>query len=289
VVKHILIFAALIILPIDLFAVTADELREMSADINREKQQSEMRVKTRDAGSLLKADDQTGTTSVNTDRQNEKKMKFRKKDPAVSSPSNNAGARSVPAQPGPVPTGEIIISDAVSSDIKAYGIRIGTWMQGSINRNVSSAEPGLVEITLTADVVGDKRTLKAGTILFAQKQLNNATKRLDMVIQKGITPNGHEFKATGFIFDTSQVSGLPGIISGDNTQSIKRGLNKGVLAAAGAATRMLSNTSIVGSAAGAASGSLTQDRDNLVEQTTEQQLTVYVSPQPVLIRVDQTF
>ena len=288
--KQIVAFAALILLPIDVFGVTADELREMSADINREQQQSEMRAKTSDTGALLKTDDQARSTSVDTNVPKGKIIKkSRKKNGMTSSPSNKGSTGPAPAQPGPVPTGEIIVSDAVSSDIKAYGIRIGTWMQGSISRNVSSAEPGLVEITLTADVVGDKRTLKAGTILFAQKQLNNATKRLEMVIQKGITPNGHEFKATGFIFDTSQVSGLSGIISGDNVQSVKRGLNKGVLAAAGTAARMLSNTSIVGSAAGATSGSLTQDRDNLVEQTTEQQLTVYVSPQPVLIRVDQTF
>jgi hypothetical protein len=286
---------ALFLLPINLFAVTADELRALSSDANREQQASETRVKTSDKGSLLKSDDQgannstdTGTRIFSKQRDDDPLPAKKKKKTTAPATTNNSDTNSSTAAGAPGPSGEIIVSDAVSTEM-SFGIRLGTWIEGNINRNTSSAELGLVEITLTEDVVGTKRTLKSGTLLFAQKQMNTATRRLELLAVKGITPTGKEFKVTGLIFDTLRVSGLAGIVSSDTNKTVSRGMGKGLLAGAGSVAQTLAGANPVGSAAGAAANSMLSDQNNVVEQTTEQQLTIYVSPQPVLIRIDQTF
>lgn len=283
-------------LPIVSSAITGDDLRSMTSDADRNRQESASRAKTKNIGSLV-----NDKSEANSDTQSDKKApkRFTKKrasrgvDPdqknapsATHNPELNA-EYVVPRAGTPAP-GQIV-SDAVAADIRAYGIRLGTWFEATIDRNISSAEPGLVEITLVSDVIGDKRTLNAGTKLFAEKQFNSATKRLELVVVKGITPRGQEFKMAGLVFDTSKNSGLPGIVNADTDKTIKRGAGKGLLAAAGAAARSVGGSNPVGAAAGAASDSVLQDQSNVVEQTTDQKLTIYVSPQPLLVRVEATF
>lgn len=314
-VKVSILAAMLLMLPGTLLAITADELREMSSGLSRDKQDKSTRVKTGDKGSLLNAEGNTAADPAPVETKT-KKRKFSKQQqvkqlPAAPPPPDpvpapiprgyenpnrtrskgTTAASSVDSQPtvySSVNSNDVFVSDAVTP-VKNYGIRIGTWMEGSINRNTSSAEPGLVEIALTADVIGDKRTLKAGTMLFAQKQYNTATGRLEMITQNAVTPSGQEFKVAGLIFDTTKVSGLSGIISNDAKKSVNRGMQKGLLAAAATTVRSLGGASPLAGGVGTAAESMIKDRDSLVDQATEQQITVYVSPQPVLIRVEQTF
>jgi len=298
-VGRYLIIALLILLPIRLYAVSADDLRSMSSDNERDRQARQGRAKTSDLSPLMGSDKSSSDKADNkAPKRFTKKKKTTSTTPVVSSKTSSSvdGGKTTREEQiqaevpiPPVPGQQTMVSDAIKPST-SFGIRLGTWMEGNINRNTSNAEPGLVEITLTADIIGDKKTLKTGTLLFAQKQFNASTKRLEMMVQKGITPSGQEFKIAGLIFDTQKVSGLSGIVDMDNANSVKRGASKGLIAAAGtAAAKSAAGATPFGSAASASVDSVLQDQSNVVEQTTGQQLTIYVSPQPLLIRVDQTF
>lgn len=269
------------------YGVTPDELRALSTDSDQQQRARDARAKTNDLGALVP----TPTPAVRSrslDRY------------STVSPDSGSGATTTPVGPrrssndattvGDGVSDGHMVSDAVPIDVnRPYGIRIGTWMQGTISRNISSAEPGRVEIRLTSDVVGDKHTLHAGAQFFAQKQVNAATKRLEIAIQNGIAPDGHEFKMTGLIYDLQKVSGLTGIINIDNDSIVKRGTGKGLLAAAQGAARTMAGGNAVASAGSAGLDSVLQDESRIVDQSTEQKLTIYVAPQPVLIRVEETF
>lgn len=294
-----LIIVLLLLLPTRSYAVSADDLRSLSSDNERDRQARQGRAKTNDLSPLIDSGKDSSDKAIKKVPKRFMKKKTTTSSPQVVStkPSSSVDGISTALKEQvqaevpipPVPGQQTIVSDAIKPST-SFGIRLGTWMEGNINRNTSNAEPGLVEITLTADTVGDKKTLKEGTILFAQKQFNPATKRLEMMVQKGITPSGQEFKIAGLIFDTQKVSGLSGIVDMDNASSVKRGASKGLIAAAGtAAAKSAAGATPFGSAASATVDSVLQDQSNVVEQTTGQQLTIYVSPQPLLIRVDQTF
>jgi hypothetical protein len=79
----------------------------------------------------------------------------------------------------------------------------------------------MIELRLSKDATGDKRTLSAGTLIYASKILNGGTKRLELTTVKGITPDGHEFIVKGQIFDIQKVSGLNGIMVLDKEQIAK--------------------------------------------------------------------
>ncbi len=290
----------LLCVPVLVHAVTADDLRNMSSDIDRDQQASSSRAKSDDLQSLIGEEDKNVTPAkkdhtTKPGRKHFKKVHENGKSvPPAAAPAASAARATATLSPEPetshqpVPGSQSMISDAVQP-VKSFGIRLGTWIEGKIDRNTSNAEPGSVEITLTGNVVGDKKTLKAGTILFGPKQLNNATKRLEIMVDHGITPDGVEFDCKGSVYDTHKVSGLQGIIDYDKDSMVKRGASKGALSAASAAARNLAGNTPAGAAIGGASDSMINDQSNIVEQQTSQQPTIYVGPQPLLIRIDKTF
>jgi hypothetical protein len=299
VIRRFIIALFLVLLPVHLlYAVTADDIRALSNDNDRDLQASQGRAKTSNLDTLVDPDNNAAPKEKKNDKIAPKR--FTKKKEKKKSASAAAAGSAIKSDKSkeqvrvetplpPVPGQQTMVSDAIKPS-NAFGIRLGTWMEGSINRNTSNAEPGLVEITLMAEVVGDKKTLKPGTLLFAAKQFNSATKRLEMQVQKGITPDGHEFQLNGLVFDTQKVSGLSGIVDMNNAESVKSGASKGLIAAAGAAAQVAGGSSpIVGNAASATANSILQDQTSVVEQNTAQQLTIYVNPQSLLIRVDQSF
>lgn len=294
----------LVLLPVRLlYAVTADDLRSLSNDNDRDLRASQGRAKASNLDTLIDPNGNSVDKAKQKGKTAPKSFTKKKKNVSATAAKATAGAAMKSSSNGdklkeqvqvetplpPVPGQQTMVSDAIKPS-NAFGIRLGTWMEGSINRNTSNAEPGLVEITLTAEVIGDKKSLKPGTMLFAQKQFNSATKRLEMKVEKGITPDGHEFQLNGLVFDTQKVSGLSGIVDMNNAESVSRGASKGLIAAAGAAAKVAGGSSpVIGNAASATADSILNDQSNVVEQNTAQQLTIYVNPQPLLIRVDQTF
>lgn len=162
-------------------------------------------------------------------------------------------------------------------------------MPGRLTRTATNTEPGLVEIELTEDVAGDKKTLPAGTLVFARKQYNDGTKRLELQVEKGITPSGLEFALHGLVFDLHKMSGLIGSVSTDTSRVVERGTKKGLLAAGGAAAQQFTGSTPLGAASSAAASSILSESEQAVEEATRPRVTIQVPAQPLLIRVEETF
>lgn len=276
-------------------AITPDELRALTNDAEQQQRARDGRLKSDELGKLvppLKNDERAAPAATHAPSTKYDTTTSAPRAGTSSSAPVTRGAASVAGNTsGSAPefsgSGPIFSDAVVIDNTRLFGVRLGTWMEAHINRDTTSAEPGLVELTVTSDVVGDKKTLPSGSVLFAQKQLNSATKRMELHVQKGITPKGVEFKMNGQVFDLQRVSGLLGIISGDTDASIKRGASKGALAAVSAAARAIPGP--LSQAGGAAVDSVTNDAGRVIDETTEQRLTIYVASQPVMIRVEDTF
>jgi|GEM_PF-6505511 len=286
-------------------AVTADELRGAAADKDREALLRQGRANTGSLGSLLPNDSArsskygTGAKTAVKKLTTKKKRVAKKPDaapapgvlevtgvPEVSGVSNTSNLYTPPPRSSAVSGGQAIVADAVHSTV-AFGVRLGTWLNASLGRNTTSGDSGSVELTLTSDAIGDRRTLPAGTVLFADKALNNITKRMEMVVTHGITPTGLEFEMRGMVFDPQKMPGLAGIYVLDKKEVVARGATKGAIAAVGAAVGTLG-----GGAAGAATHAATQSVLNDANQVTEGnavQAVIYVSPQALIIRVEKQF
>ena len=300
-VKRLLVVFALLS-AMNVNAITPDALREMSANSARDQQARDARLKSDQLDKLVPVsatapvDDAAKIDPAADDKAKKEPTAARVNKYDNTVPAANTKARTVGAASSgeSAPTANATsaapsgFADAVKIDrAHQFGISLGTWLEGRVNRDTTSAEPGLVDITVARDYVGAKKTLPQGTLLFARKQLNRATRRMELYVVRGITPARLEFAMTGLIFDMSKVSGLSGIITGDTEASIKRGASKGALAAVGAAASALQGP--LARAGGAAVGSVASDTERVVDETTEQQLTAYVAAQPVLIRIEESF
>ena len=285
------------------FAITADELRGEAADKDRETALRQNRANTGSMDDLLPSDKApksskygpvSGSTTTKTKKNTTRKTTGSKSVSAVTAApaSGVSGSADLNIYIPPVraanatANGQAIVTDAVQSTV-SFGIRLGSWLSGSLERNTTSAESGSVELNLTSDYIGSRRTLPAGTTLFADKTLNNATRRLELVITHGITPDGQEFDMRGIVFDPNKTPGLAGVYTIDKKEVASRGVTKGAIAAVGAAVGMAS-PGVGTTAANAATQSVLNDA-NQVTDSNAQQAIIYVSPQALIIRVEKQF
>lgn len=297
-------------------AITADELRVMSEEKAREQRQKMGRVNSGELGELVpmgtpKSGKYTNgpesepapapASATSTPKATKGPVVRRSPERTPGSGYTPAVAPAVPAQPAggrfytPPPRSESaggdaatgIVSDAVAPS-NAFGIRLGTWLSGALQRNTTSAETGSVELVITGSVAGTRRTLPAGSVVFAEKVLNTATKRMELVVTRGITPSGQEFDMRGIVFDPRKTPGLAGIFVLDKKQMATGGITKGAIAAVGAAVGSLGGG--VGSeATRAATQSVLSDTGQATDFNNGQQAVIYVSPQDLLIRVESHF
>lgn len=189
-----------------------------------------------------------------------------------------------------VPAKYVTYSDAVEPDNKKYyGIRRGTWIKAELRRDINNAEPGDVELYLSQEIYGTKHTLPLDTQLFANKGLNTATQRLDMLTTYAITPSGREFVLKARIYDTFKVSGLVGIIDADDSKIAERGVTSSLAALGTGVLNEVGGGSVVGNALSKGGQSIISDQSNASKLETQQQITIFVAPQPILLRVEETF
>lgn len=182
---------------------------------------------------------------------------------------------------------EANVVDAVAAST-AFGIRTGSWLSASLQRNTTSAETGTVELMLTSSYVGDRRTLPDKTILFAEKTVNGLTRRMELVVTHGITPKGTEFEMRGIVFDPQKTPGLAGVFLLDKKQVASNGLAKGAMAAVGAVIGTI-GAGVRGDATKAATQSVLSDSGQVADYNNTQQAVIHVSPQELLIRVEKQF
>lgn len=281
-------------------AVTADELRGAAAESERDAAERQNRADTGALGALLPTEtapksSKSETPAASPDTPKKRVAKKRAAGASASGVSAGSGTDTKthelntytpPARSSTVASGQSVVTDAVTSTV-AFGIRLGSWLHASLDRNTTSADSGSVELTLKSDFIGDRRTLPAGATLFADKRLNSATKRMELVVTHGITPTGQEFEMRGIVFDPMKTPGLAGAYVVDKKEVMSRGVSKGAIAAVGAAVGMAS-PGVGGTAANAATQSVLNDA-NQVTDGNAQQAIIYVSPQPLIIRVEKQF
>ena len=189
-----------------------------------------------------------------------------------------------------VPIKYVTHSDAVEPDNKKYfGIRRGTWIKAELRRDINNAEPGDVELYLSQEIYGTKHTLPVDTQLFANKGLNTATQRLDMLTTYAITPTGREFVLKARIYDTFKVSGLVGIIDADDSKIAMSGATVSLAALGTGVLNEVGGGSVVGNALSKGGQSIINDQSNASKLETDKQITIFVAPQSILLRVEETF
>lgn len=187
-------------------------------------------------------------------------------------PGRNAGAAKTST--GTLATGQ-----------RMFGISMGTWMRGSLTRQVSSAESGQIEFTLEESVLGKYRDLPAGTIFFSNKSFNSANKRLESVSVTALLPDGEEIQVQARIYGLDQTAGLTGVIQRDREGEFASISTKAAL------NTLSALTPEVDGAAGSAVSDVADGLINTEEKNVQRQPTavITVSPQRCLLKIVKTF
>lgn len=280
-------------------AITADELRGEAADNEHEAAQRKSRADTGALSTLLPEGTPGGTPksskydaggaaagNTRTATKKPKKLTLKRQQSTAASGVSDTADLYIPPPRTSAAGNQAVVTDAVIATV-SFGIRLGSWLNASLDRNTTSADQGSVELTLASDAIGDRRTLPAGSTLFADKTVNNATRRMELVVTHGITPAGQEFQMRGIVFDPLKTPGLAGVYVIDKKAVASNGLMNGAIAAVGAAAGA-ANIGPIGAATNAGAQSVMGDVGQLTASNATQPI-IYVSPQALIIRVEKQF
>lgn len=178
------------------------------------------------------------------------------------------------------------VASVLRRDPNKFGVPMGTWVKAELLRPVSSAETGLIEFTLTEDLVGRLRTMPAGTTIFSEKAINESEKRLESLSQIATLPDGTEIKNISLrAFSLDKTAGISGTLIRDR---------EGEFSAIGSDAALSTISALapaVEGAAGAAVDSVTGgmiDNEKRYAPKTPKAV-IRVTPQPVLLKVARTF
>lgn len=190
-------------------------------------------------------------------------------------------------QPG---EGEVVV-EVVKKNRANFGIRLGQLLSCEIRRNIHTAEPGLAEIFLSKPFTGSRKTLPVNTQFFTELGVNSATKRMEMRVVKGITPEGDEFAIDAIAFDLNMVAGISGYVDFQKGDVAKKSVSQGVLAAGKTAAQTLGGKlGIAGAAVAEGANTALGETEGYMEQkSTNNRYVVHVSPQPIILRIERTF
>jgi len=156
------------------------------------------------------------------------------------------------------------VGGALKIEKNKYGISMGTWMKAELLRTVSSAESGQIELRLTESVSGRIKILPSETLLFAQKNFNSGSLRLEGITTTAILPNGEEIQMSARIYSTDKTAGLSGSITRDREgEMIAAGTNTIIKTA----TKTLAATSTTGQVASGFAGELLDNEQKNAPQT----------------------
>ncbi len=302
--------------------ITVDELRMLSGDADRSHREKAARIKGGDLSDMLgepppsavSAAPRGGAETPSVASAPEPPSSVSERPPARASKydavegarEKTAGAAGVKPRGGETPRGAAtprnafeyvppprslgesqVVTDAVTVDTHTYGIRIGTWVEADLLRDTTNAELGVAAFRVTEGVQGRYRELEVGTELFAEKQYNEATQRLELAITNGVTPEGKEFTVRGVVHDLKKVSGLHGIVKKKDV--VGGGVQTGVLAAARAAVNEISGANPMSAGASAAANAVLREGEGSVREKMADEYVIYVPRQNVKIFVSQSF
>jgi len=178
------------------------------------------------------------------------------------------------------------VAGVLVRDPNKFGVAMGTWVKAELQRPVSSAESGLIEFTLTEDLVGKYRTMPAGTVIFSEKAINEAEKRLESLSQIASLPDGTEVKNISMrAFSLDKTAGISGTLVRDRDGEFS------AIGADAALSTISALAPAVEGAAGAAvdsvAGGVIGNEKKYAPKTPN--AVIRVTPQPVLLKVAKTF
>lgn len=171
-----------------------------------------------------------------------------------------------------------------------FGIRRGSSFNGRISRTVSNADFGLIEVEVTSNVEGDIRTLRKGTTLFCDKGYNDGTRRLDIVCNSGITPDGYEFNGIKVsVRDVNMQNGLTGVIRADKAIA-DRAASAGIDVALKGAAAAIGGDSLLGNSLSATAGSAADQSSSVMkEKVGTMNNVIIVNPVDLILFAGETF
>jgi len=171
-----------------------------------------------------------------------------------------------------------------------YGIPIGSRFRVELRSGASSVQPGLVQVVLLEDVIGNKKTLERGAVLFMQVSAERGSERLFGTVVRGIERNRRdEFTLSGNIYGHDGQPGLIARVISDG-RGVDRATDAGLAALGEAAISAIPGNNMGVDAGKKAGSSLLGDEDNK-NQTARgaQKLVVQAAPQNAVIEIGETF
>ena len=168
-----------------------------------------------------------------------------------------------------------------------YGIKRNTWAKARLVRKVTSADSTGIELMLEEDIIGKRKVLRAGTVLFGGKSFNSQTRRLESFLNEAIDQDGHELVGlSASVYDINKISGLSGVVTRNTQDSVNYSVYAGLASASNATLQTLSGVNPISE--GVLSGSKTM-LDLQKGKINKPSAFITVSPKNALIRFDKSF
>lgn len=169
-----------------------------------------------------------------------------------------------------------------------FGIPIGTEFCVHLRQTASNVQPGYITLVVCDTVVGEKRDLPAGSLLFAEPRAVKGSERLYLRVTKGRTPSNFEFSLNGIVFDAEHVAGLDATVISDG-QMVARAGKEGATQLAQSLASQLSG-SVATDATRAISEQIIEESSEKADGSLGQpQFIVSASPQRGVLAVQESF
>lgn len=179
------------------------------------------------------------------------------------------------------------VAGVMTRDANLFGIPIGTWVKGQLLRRVSSAEGGTIEFQIGEDIEGKYQVMPSGTMLFSQKEINLASRRLESVSVTARLPDGREVPGVRMrVFSLDKTSGLNGQLIRDTEGELAHAGANALLNAAGNAAITAGN-GVTGGIAEDFRGDLVSNEQRALKRAPK--AVIEVNSQPVLLQVVSGF
>lgn len=181
-----------------------------------------------------------------------------------------------------------MISKVVSSGRKKYGIKKGVWADIELTRSVTSSDRDEVEFVLNAGIEGRFASIPPGSTVFGRKSFNYQSKRLEVFVTSGITPDDEEFSLNAWVFSPDKSAGLHGVIVRDREGEVDAAAGKALLTGIGSAVAPIgSGGQIAGNAAKSFSQDMLNNEGRHLPETPK--AIIKVAPQVALLKIAKSF
>lgn len=136
-------------------------------------------------------------------------------------------------------------------------------------------------------VHGKRKPLATGTQFIAEKIYNPGTKRLEMRILKGVSPDGEEFTLRANVYDLDKRAGLGGLVK--TKKVVVPGFKRGLLRGGGRLVDELGTNTVLGTVASTTANTVINQKSQDISQSLTTQYIIYVNQQTLFIRVEESF